>query len=852
MQYLLESAFCLACFYAFYWLFLRKETFFQANRWYLLATPLLAFVIPAFRITLEKEAPEKAIEVVPFDLPAVVAHTQNAPLTLEHQLQMPLQVGESWSLNIGELMTALYGIGAVILAFLLCFRLWKLWRFIRQCRKEKQGEFTFAIASEGETPVASFFSFVFWNNRNMTENERLIIEHELVHARQWHSLDVLLAEALLVWQWFNPLVYLYRRSLQTVHEYIADDYVVRSTRQRYAYASLLAQQYRDRARPDLLNTFHAQLKNRLIMLAKHPSRAIHRAKFALALPLALGLMLLFSFRLIEKIPGATVLTDAVKKADLFVEKVSHVKIVAPATTTELTPYIFYWGGIQCKFSHTEASDHYFGEVHISPDVFKESLKREPRLWNGQALEQKMTLQVHGMAIASDYYDESVYASTRKSLEEYVVGLNETDVTELSRIPLPGGKFGKIDVFLDAPSPNWLPRDRAQVNWRTDMGNEGSSEVRLEFGEAGLNTANRQFYTVSEFWKMMDATNAVIRLKDGQTQAADKLLIDLFKDRFLLGGIFANEKAARNWQETKEWLAQIKDKIVPGVSIYVDWDSDTQVTDSIFYMADPVKQVFTHNRVYQVATFDLVPDNDPRLSLKWNDRSNYYLDWGNYSGKVINRYARKFAQGNGAPDIYPDRPVKLEDHLFTAKELMQILQLPARLYRGKTLLDNLVFTLQYKDKIVDIQNGQCPPDLLNFIQNNLQPRDELQLSNFKADGVDLSTVSITLEVKPDDPKPALRPTFLPVNGPVEKQVRINSPVPNPATDQTQVSFVLPKACKATLKIMDAQGKVAWSKTDQFPAGSNSLDIRVAELNGKGWFVITLESPFGIVQEELVVE
>ncbi|MBU6341763.1 MAG: hypothetical protein KGS48_09740, partial [Bacteroidetes bacterium] len=286
MAYLLESAFCLSCFYAFYWLFLRKKTFFQWNRWYLLLTPALAFLIPALYIPLKRPVPKPAPVL---DLPALVVHTQSAPMAVYRQLEQPL--ASETGITLGVLFGLVYKIGAVLLAMLLIYRLLRLYFMVKSCKIIPQQGHLLAHTRDDSAPVASFFSLIFWHKTPSNERERLILEHEMVHVRQWHSLDVLFMEALVVWQWFNPLVYLYRRSLQAVHEYIADDYVVRNTRQKYLYASLLAQEYRDRAHPDLMNTFHAQLKNRLTMLAKNPSPRMQGAFYLLSFPLALSLML---------------------------------------------------------------------------------------------------------------------------------------------------------------------------------------------------------------------------------------------------------------------------------------------------------------------------------------------------------------------------------------------------------------------------------------------------------------------------------------------------------------------------------------------------------------------------------
>lgn len=848
IHYILESAFCLACFYAFYWFALRRETFFQLNRWYLLLSPLLAFAIPALKIQLEK--PTKAKSPVPaaIDWQAVVEQTQQVPMQLRQQLETPLPAA-GWSLTLGEALTVIYLTGAALLATLLLVRLWRLMRFIRRCRKAHAGKFTLAEAADGEMPVASFFSFVFWNKREVSEDERLIIEHELVHARQWHSLDVLLMEALVVWQWFNPLVYVYRRSLQAVHEYIADDYVVRHSRQRYAYAALLAQQYRGRARPDLMNTFHAQIQNRLTMLAKHPSRRLRRAKFALALPLALALMLLFSFRMIDTISLAEPIRHAAQRLEVFSGKLAEVEILSTPTlekqpVTEPTPYIFYWGVIQCKFTRSESSGRYLAEIHAAPIELREAFKREPRLFNGVRLEQKMAFNLNGIAVRSNYYDESVYAACRKSLEDFAADIKDGDVLALDRIVFPDLKTGSITIFLDKNAPDWLPVNTTQVNMRPDPSVSWFVEpTYLQWDERQAPLANRQFVSLEEFWSIIRIPPHLLK-PDGQS---------FYPERF---GFWIKEpergkeishygvSAARafTFEQLQEQLELHRNEIKVGGIVRLDsWDADED------------KALIWGTKL---AVFDIVADDDPRKSLKLSDQNHYSLEWGNYSGSFPELYAREFVVRDNTIDtvysLIADRPFSQEVRSFTKPEILQMLTLPARLYREKNvLLKNLSFQLQYRDKMALVHDGICPPDMIAYLEKNLKPYDRISLSDIRAEDAVLSTIVLYLEVKPIHPKQPLQ-TGAEAAAPKLSLVRLDPPAPNPANDRVRVEYEMPAAAKTTLRVVDAQGRTVWEKTQNSIAGANSLELSSHEWKSKGWFAIVLETPFGAAQEKILVQ
>jgi len=906
MQYLLESAICLSFFYAFYWFLLRRETFFQWNRVYLLLTPIASFIIPALYIALEKkEVPVTNSSII--NLPEVVAQTQAAPLIIQHNLEQPAPIPAMQGLTLGELLGNLYKIGAVLLALILFYRLFRLIKFVRQCRKKQAGEYTVAVSDQGETPVASFFSVVFWNKQDINEQERLIIEHELVHARQWHSLDVLLMEAMIVWQWFNPLIYLYRRSLQVVHEYIADEYVVRSTQQRYAYASLLAQQYRDRARPDLLNTFHAQLKNRLIMLAKHPSRRSRRAKFALVLPLFAALMLLFSFRLIEKIPLVAPITQAVQQADAYVRHLAEITVTSTAAApqtevaaAEPSPYILYWGLIQCKFEQ-ETSGRYVAEAHISPDAFMESLKREPRLWNGTSLEPKLAFQVENQTVRAEYYDEKVYASYRKNLETLVMGFKNGDVVKLNRIPLAGGEFGTVYVYLDGASPSWLPKKQSESYYRADPTKEIiKGKYELSWSGKPKTEPDRYFYGISEFWEMLKQVPNIYDQLSERYYPADNLVVTLIDNPLEFGQRYKTlgKNAAYTWSELYDLFSASKDKVVPGSTVYIDWRSlraNPMAGDTIINIGGQIEQVTRGEySVKSLAMFNLVPDDDPRIKLRGSDRQDYTFEWGDFTTRFLNMYGVSYPLPEDAslrekvlanqplvvvseepqikpilaPRLFADRTTRTENHLMTAREIINMVKLAPRLSRetmfpdmsksepklsvNSVLLDHSSFYIQYRDRVAKVENGICPADMIAFVEQNLVPKEVIYLSEFAAPGVDLGAAYIRLEVKPENPKPALKTAGDKKTIHADQAVNNLEIVPNPVVDHLQIRFFVPVACSGSLYITNSKGLVVWGHKCELPMGAQFFDLLKSDLKGSaGAYTVHIETPFGTAQEQFIV-
>lgn len=278
-QFLIESSICLLVFYGFYALVLRQETFFQLNRFYLLLTPLLSIVLPLVHLEVQATQAEEVLD--PWAL-ALLAGSEGIPQTLERPLADQFTVGDA--------LVYIYLTGLTLMLLRLGVALYGLLGLLRSRRRTLRG------------PAASFFGHILHHKDTAGDERELLDAHEQVHARQWHSLDVLFLELLIAGYWFHPLIYGFRRQLKLIHEFIADALVVRRTGTRYAYARLLVRYSTARRDHPMLNTFASFTKKRLLMLKQQHSPAYRKIKYLLALPLFMGLAALFSFDLIDDLP----------------------------------------------------------------------------------------------------------------------------------------------------------------------------------------------------------------------------------------------------------------------------------------------------------------------------------------------------------------------------------------------------------------------------------------------------------------------------------------------------------------------------------------------------------------------
>ena len=852
VQYLLESAFCLACLYTFYWLALRRQTFFQWNRAYLLLAPVFALLAPALTIRLDKPAQPAAV-AAPMDWPVLVEQIQSAPHAVQGALEQPV-----WALSLGELLWWIYLNIAAILGLVLLIRTASLAIFIRRCRLDRQQGITLATGPAG-TPLSSFFGFVFWHPPAANAADRdLMLEHELVHVRQWHSLDLLWIEALIVLQWFNPLLYAYRRSLREVHEYIADEHVVRHTQRRYEYAHLLVQSQSAPGAPSgLVNTFHSLIKSRLAMLAKHPSHPLHRFHYLSGLLLCFGLMGLFSFRLVENMPAFSPLHTAIETAEQYAGELREVTVLAEkSVATERTPYIFYWGAHACYIDKNTASGQYTGTLELKPAEFRQSVSREPRMWNGQTMETIVSFNLNNLPVHSDFNRPEVYSVCRKSLHDFAYTIQPGDKIRLTRLLLPNGKEATVNLLFDAAPAGFGPTAPTEIIWSepgnntisgflieggigknmvSDPGNITGSGSRWGYFTWGkyLNTRinDRGFYTAGEFLEMIESTPQHYQ-ENGEPSLITKcpvVLLPLRNGDAVEINITNDRNNAAIYAEHKKRLQELfKNELSQNVIIYVDVEVPgfTPISGGVIR---------------------IVEDNHPALDLRRHDLHKFTFEWGAFARAEPQKYGRAFPNQHG--ELISIDNVSLKSTQLPVDEIKQLLDLTPHLWEDDALLKDLSFRVQYKGLSTEYQGyGGLPAGFKRNLRETLRIGDTLTLTNFIASGRCLTRHTLEIIAGKNDPKPMRGVGNEPA---ARKPVRL-SVSPNPAHDHATVDISLPEAGQGLFSVTDALGVVRFSLKTDFNVGITSFKLPLAQIKSKGVLYLRLDMPYGSGQAVLMVE
>ena len=314
ITYFLKVNGLLIGFYLVYFLFLKKETFFNWSRWYFLLGIVLSLFVPLLTYT-------KIIWITPTPMPEL---PDFIPF---QQTEIPVIIEESidWY-TIGLLF---YGLIILILVGKMLVELTKLLVFLVKNKKTKVGSY-FLIEQATGQPF-SFFNYVVFQKKNYTEAEiEAILQHEEVHVKQKHSVDVLLSQLFCCVFWVNPVCWWYKKAMQQNLEYIADAQTVAQT-DSFIYQNLIVKATCSGSQLALTNPFYQSLiKKRILMINTTPSNKRSLWKYAIVLPLLTAFFLMFQIETVAQVRGNS---NSEEKRPIEVEVIA-VGFVTNKNTTD--------------------------------------------------------------------------------------------------------------------------------------------------------------------------------------------------------------------------------------------------------------------------------------------------------------------------------------------------------------------------------------------------------------------------------------------------------------------------------------------------------------------------------------
>ena len=268
-----KAAIALAVFYMFYRLLLSKETFHRFNRIVLLGTAALSFVLPLCVITF------KEVVVVP-------AMTGTSETIVGEAAETVAMVPEASAPIWPVILCSLFALGAMAVLLHVVISIIGIRRMIRSGNSQALESGETLIITETDTAPFSWMKYIVISREDYESGYSQILTHEKAHIALRHSWDILFVDMITALQWFNPAIWMLKADLRALHEFEADDAVLRSGANIKEYQYLLIRKAVSKSGYSVANSFnHSTLKARITMMLNKKSSRMSAWKALYVLPL---------------------------------------------------------------------------------------------------------------------------------------------------------------------------------------------------------------------------------------------------------------------------------------------------------------------------------------------------------------------------------------------------------------------------------------------------------------------------------------------------------------------------------------------------------------------------------------
>ncbi|CAA9333366.1 MAG: Regulatory sensor-transducer, BlaR1/MecR1 family / TonB-dependent receptor [uncultured Cytophagales bacterium] len=290
VTYFLPANVALVLFCVAYRLVLRRLTFYGLNRLFLAFGIVFSVAYPAVDLSgWHRQYPGP-------NLSRLVAAAQPAP---------PAAAGTAEPIDYASLLGVVFWAGVAVMAGRLVVRLLALYRVHRRSAAARSGPYAFRRVA-GKVAPFSFWQTIYLNpDCHNPADLPAILQHERVHVREWHTLDLLLAELVLIAGWFNPAAWALKRAVAENLEFRTDHRVLGDGTDRRTYQYSLLSISHSGPVPALANHFNAiTLKTRIAMMNKPQTARRHVTRYALLLPLVVALAFMTTLVFGQNTPAA--------------------------------------------------------------------------------------------------------------------------------------------------------------------------------------------------------------------------------------------------------------------------------------------------------------------------------------------------------------------------------------------------------------------------------------------------------------------------------------------------------------------------------------------------------------------
>lgn len=307
--YMIKVSVALILFYGVHMLFLRGDTFLKLRRFYFLFALLFSLIYPllSFEVSIPSET-----QIPTYWLSEIEVGSQ------------PSATGQSMLWKTENVLLVVMAIISLILAVRFLVQLFSIAKLKGNNDSVDLGGCRIVKLKDKEIKPFSFFKWIFISSAQNSRSElNEIIAHEQIHAKQFHSIDVLLSELFCICFWWNPFAWLLKREIKINLEYLADQGVLNEGFDSRAYQYLLLQTSTENTGISFINHFNvSQLKKRITMMNKQKSSLMMSVKYLLIIPVGVSLLL------------ANAVQASPALIDFYADEVTEVKDIPQDTKTK--------------------------------------------------------------------------------------------------------------------------------------------------------------------------------------------------------------------------------------------------------------------------------------------------------------------------------------------------------------------------------------------------------------------------------------------------------------------------------------------------------------------------------------
>jgi beta-lactamase regulating signal transducer with metallopeptidase domain len=328
--HIIKSSLCLIILYLPYKMLLSKETFYKVNRFVLLAIIVVSISVPFLKMTIAGPS----VATVPQQLNNI------GHIMLQKQIHFN-NLATDAAEGFYSLLFFIYIVGVIIQLVITVKNFVKIYSLVYRSKHIAYEGYTLAVTDHEQSPF-SWGRYIVISVADNNSSPEIIIQHELIHLKRFHSTDLLIAECAIILFWFNPVVWLLKKELKDIHEFEVDDTLLKQGIDAKQYQLLLIRKAVGQKIYSIANTFNqSNLSKRIKMMLKQRSSPWAQLKYLCIILLTLFSVIAFAT------PDITSKLKGISQASLG----KFIKKQVNALTTNRPSYPALKGGK--PVAHTE-------------------------------------------------------------------------------------------------------------------------------------------------------------------------------------------------------------------------------------------------------------------------------------------------------------------------------------------------------------------------------------------------------------------------------------------------------------------------------------------------------------------